>query len=512
MQDIFLDLASDFASPEKPKEPAEWAKQIAGYNLWSKQQEILDSVSKNKMTAVQSAHGTGKSLLASVLAAWWIDTHPWDDCFVISTAPSKNQVHGILWENIRQIHKKAELPGVVQLSDNWVINGTLVAQGRKPADYTEHAFQGIHRKYVLFILDEACGINKWIWTSAITNTSSEHCRVLAIGNPDDPTSEFARVCRPGSGWNNIKISLWDSPNFTGEEVSASAKEHLVDDTYLQTARAEWGESSPIWRSKVDGEFPENDEFSVIPIGWYLAAVERWHMFNDIPVSEEPGPPVRRIFGVDVARYGTDKTVIATRLNGIITEVDEYTMKDNVETANIVASKMSKRYDKAVIDMSGGYGSGVYDILKSRGYKVEGFNAGARTKQTDATGKLGFTRIRSAGWWKLRELLDPGKGSTIALPPVEKLQGDLTAPKFEQKLDDKIQVEPKDDLRKRLGRSTDYGDAVVMAFWSKSVEITELNEASFKWDNAGAIEGGAVSWDLDDDWREKLYDSSYEWQW
>jgi hypothetical protein len=277
---------------------------------------------------------------------------------------------------------------------------------------------------------------------------------------------------------------------------------------LDTARAEWGDSSPIWRSKVDGEFPENDEFSVIPIGWYLAANERWNMYMDIPEGDGSGPIVRRIFGVDVARYGTDKTVIATRVGDVITDMDEYTMKDNIETANIVAGKMNKKYDKAVIDMTGGYGSGVYDILKSRGYKVEGFSAGARTKLTDSTGKMGFTRIRSAAWWKLREALDPGKEPTIALPPLEKLQGDLTTPKFEQVLDDKIQVESKDDLRKRLRRSTDYGDAVVMAWWAKNVVPLETDESAFKWDDVGAIDGGAVSWNLDDDWRDKLNDGSY----
>lgn len=508
MVNLFADLADDFKEPEKPKDPVEWSKKVAGYELWSKQREILESVAKNKKTAVQSAHGTGKSLLASVLAAWWIDTHPYDDTVVISTAPSKNQVHGILWENIRQIHTKANLAGVVQLSDNWVINRKIVGQGRKPQDYSQHAFQGIHAKYILFILDEACGINKWIWTSAITNTTTEHCRVLAIGNPDDPTSEFARVCKPGSGWNNIKISVWDAPFCTGEKVSEAAKEHLVDKTYLETARTEWGETSPIWRSKVDGEFPENDEFSVIPIGWYLAANERWNMFMDMPAaSDDEGVVTRKIFGVDVARYGTDKTVICTRVGDVFTDFVEYTMKDTLETANLLMNKMNKKYDKAIIDMGGGSGAGVYDVLKSRGYKVEGFQAGARTKLTDSSGKLGFTRLRSAAWWKLREALDPSKGPTIALPPVEKLQGDLTAPKWEQKLDDKIQVEAKDDLRKRLARSTDYGDAAIMAWWSKPTVVLDTGEASFKWDDVGAIDGGAVSWNLDDDWSDKLYDDS-----
>src|SRR3982751_4167802 len=152
MVNLFEGLAETFAKPDTPDDPISWSKNTAGIELWSKQKEILDSVRNNKFTAVQSAHGTGKSMLASILAAWWVDTHPYDDSIVISTAPSANQVHGILWENIRRIARDAKLPGTVQLSDNWVVNGRLVGQGRKPQDYSDHVFQGIHRKYVLFIL------------------------------------------------------------------------------------------------------------------------------------------------------------------------------------------------------------------------------------------------------------------------------------------------------------------------------------------------------------------------
>jgi hypothetical protein len=74
--------------------------------------------------------------------------------------------------------------------------------------------------------------------------------------------------------------------------------------------------------------------------------------------------------------------------------------------------------------------------------------------------------RSAAWWYLRELLDPANGHGIALPPDDLLTGDLTAPHWRITSGGKVQVESKDEIRKRLGRSTDDGDAVVMAFWEE----------------------------------------------
>ena len=88
-----------------------------------------------------------------------------------------------------------------------------------------------------------------------------------------------------------------------------------------------------------------------------------------------------------------------------------------------------------------------------------------------TGSFGFNTCRSASIWQLREMLDPSSGSDIALPDDEMLLGDLSAPKWKVLSGGKIQVEPKDDIRARLGRSTDDLDAVAMAFWLNSVPHT-----------------------------------------
>lgn len=500
--DLWADLADEFGKDPTPVDPVEWAWKRAGIELWSKQRDIVNSVRDNKKTAAYSAHGTGKSLVASLIAAWWIDTHPPDDTFVISTAPSRDQVHAILWENIRKIHRDADLPGKVQLSDNWLIANTLVGQGRKPQDYSTQAFQGMHRKYLLFILDESCGIPQWIWTAAIANTSNDTSRVLAIGNPDDPSSEFARVCKRDPTWHPIKISVWDSPNFSGEKVGQAVKEHVVQQSYVDDARAAWGESSPLWTSKIEGEFPETNEFAVIALPWVLAAQERWNMLMDIPNPPDASKisTGRKILGVDTARFGDDKTVIATRVGNVFTEITSHSKLDTVDTANLVASKMRKGVDKAIIDMGGDQGAGVFDILKKRGYKVVAFHPGARTKETDESRQLEFTRVRSAAWWKFRDALDPNKEPVVAFPQClnklgnDLLAGDLTAPSWETVLTDKIQVESKDDLRKRLGRSTDFADAVIMAWWAKPHVIDDLEQSSFGW--ADVDEEGAYSWDDD----------------
>jgi len=123
-----------------------------------------------------------------------------------------------------------------------------------------------------------------------------------------------------------------------------------------------------------------------------------------------------------------------------------------------------RYGKsATIDVIG-IGAGVVDRLREMGYNIKAFNSSEHTDRLDVSGELGFTNVRSAAWWNLRELLDPSSDSEIALPPDDLLTGDLVSPHWRIMSGGKIQVESKDDIKVRIGRSTDHGDAVVMAFW------------------------------------------------
>jgi hypothetical protein len=486
-----------------PMDPVQWCEKKVGVKLWSKQREIAQSLVDNKLTAVKSGHGVGKSFSVAQLIAWWVDTHPPDDTMVVSTAPSSRQVSVIMWEEIRKIHRKAKLPGEVQRSDRWLINDVEVAFGRKPQDYDKHAFQGIHRKYVLVIIDEACGIDEWLWVAALALATGKYCRIIAIGNPDDPSSYFAKVCKPDSGWNVIQISVLDSPNFTDEEVDEETSSKLTDQSYLDAMEKEVGRDSPTWTSKVLGEFPEIDEFSTIPLAWVYQANERWLEWQE---SGGPIPPgTRHIVGADIARFGGDRTAFCHRYGDIVTEVGSQPKVDTEKTSDLLMEEMSHgRNDVAVIDTNG-VGAGIYDKLKRRGKQAIGVNPGTKTTMKDSSGRIEFYNLRAALTWRLREALDPNRGATLMLPPNEKLAGDLSAPRWKTMAGGKIVIESKDEIRKRIGRSTDLGDAVTLAFWIGSGEAIPSDEAAFHWVNPKKdddLDDDEVEWDMaEDEWRQ-----------
>lgn len=117
------------------------------------QREIAAALVQHRRVAVPSCFDSGKSFLASALAAWWIDTHPVGSAFVATTAPTNSQVKAIMWREIQSRHAEWELPGRITLDAQWKIGGRLVAFGRKPSEHSEAAFQGIHDDFVLVIID-----------------------------------------------------------------------------------------------------------------------------------------------------------------------------------------------------------------------------------------------------------------------------------------------------------------------------------------------------------------------
>jgi hypothetical protein len=486
----FSKLSAKLAkASERPTDPVGWAKSAAGIELWSRQREIAQSVVENKRTAVPSGHGVGKSFLASTIACWWGDTHPVDETFIVTTAPSKPQIHGIVWQNMMNIHEKADLPGDIQMSDNWVIGKRQIAMGRKPHDYNKHSFQGIHRRYVLVVIDEACGVNEWLWNAIETITTGEHCRILAIGNPDDPSSYFAKVCKPGTSWNVLPISVFDSPNFTGEPVSERLADELTSRQWVEDAKANWGEDSAIYTAKVLGQFPDNDPNATIPLSWVRQANQRYEEWVDMGKPEVPG---RFMIGADVARFGTDKTVFQPRKGNWFGEQEVFSKQDTEVTADKLMNRLNKQTDFAAVDVIG-IGAGVVDKLKRNKYRCHAFNAAARTDATDMTGNWQFQTMRSAAYWHVREILDPSNDFNVMIAPNDQLTADLTAPRWTEKIGAKIYVEAKDDIKKRIGRSTDRGDAFVIAAWYSAGVIDESEPGTYSWTEQD-VDGGGIDWD------------------
>jgi hypothetical protein len=222
---------------------------------------------------------------------------------------------------------------------------------------------------------------------------------------------------------------------------------------------------------------------VIPTSWVQAAQARW--------KPEPPPGVPCCaMGVDMSGGGTDPMVIAPRWDGWYDNIIEIPGKDIPQDRAgswCAGQVLTFRCDKAlvVVDLGGGYGGSMYERLKENDIEVVGFRGAEGTTRRSKEGKYKFPNKRSAAHWLFREALDPGQpgGSPIALPPNSRLLSDLTAATFEVNAQG-IKVEPKDAVCARLGRSTDYGDAVIMAWFEGDREST----AAVDWIDRNASQG------------------------
>jgi hypothetical protein len=504
---LLINVATQWFAPTQ--NPRDWIEQKLRTQLWSGQKTVLESVRKNRYTVVPSAHDLGKSFLAACIACQWIEQHEAGEAFVVSTAPTSAQVSAVLWREIERLHRRGNLSGQINMGriPEWKLGKALVAYGRKPADYDESGFQGIHCRYPLIIVDEAAGIPEQLWTAVDALATNENARVLAIGNPDDQQSTFRTMCIPGSGWHMIRLDGLRSPNFTEMEVKAASKLKDCGDLYAYMVENEipfatekisydlsqlllspqwvaermvkWGvyrdstgqwQTSPLWDARVRAQFPsDRSSDAVIPLAWVEAAVERWKQYkaSGMPDSELTGT---RVISCDVARYGDDETAVAERIGHTILSVDRVGQQDTMTTANRLSARLQKHAGSlAIVDVIG-VGGGVVDRLREMDHEVIGFNSSAKTTMHDHSGEFTFPNTRSAAWWNLRELLDPSDPNTdLCIPDDDQLIGDLVSPKWRVASGARITVEPKELTKKRIRRSPDSGDAVVMSLWYMGID-------------------------------------------
>lgn len=475
------DAALRYLFPEPApylNDPVLWVQERANGFVWSKQVEILESVRDNKYTAVKACHGPGKSASAGLACGWWIDVHDFGSAFVVTTAPSWPQVQAILWREIRRLHHKANLPGRITQDCVWHMGHAqgssdeeIVGMGRKPADYDEQAFQGIHARYILIVIDEACGVPVALWDAVLSLATNENARVLAIGNPDDPSSYFATVCKPGSGWNVIKISAYDTPNFTGEEIPEWLSQDLVSQGWVEDRKRDWGEESPVFVSKVLGEFPDiSDEYLISP-----AMLERAYATN------LPGLGRGR-YGADIAAMGKDKNVVYRNRDGHIRYIDSWAKMDTMKTTGRLVQLLNKHYPQqvpATID-SIGVGAGVVDRLREQGLEVIGFQGSQRAFRPDK-----FKNRRSEVYWEFRQAIEDGVYDLD--PSDEQLAAELTSIKYWIDSGGRIVVESKEDMRERGLNSPDRADACVYSTIHRAMPVFDPVGA-----RAGSITGDLLT--------------------
>jgi hypothetical protein len=448
------------------KDPTHWARERAGVDLWSKQQHIIESVRDHPQTAVHSCHAIGKSFVAATTVAWWLDVHPVGEAFVVTTAPTDKQVKAVLWREINRLHTRAGLAGRTNLSE-WYIGKELVAFGRKPADQDPTAFQGIHARYVLLVLDEACGIPKELWDAGSSIVSNEHSRTLAIGNPDDPFGEFAANCRPGNGWNIIHVGYRHTPNFTGEPVAEIVRDSLIAPRWVEERARKWGRGSAIFTSKCEGHFPLEGTSGTIPYAWVTAC-------RTLDLPDDPHARVEA--GIDVGAGG-DRTVIRERRGAKAGREEVFVDADPMRSIGRLVEKINEWGVTRVKVDNIGIGWALTGRLRelssvhnhagalagecTHAAEVVGVNFGEKptegrerqylNKRAEVYWTVGreFSRLRR---WDLSELDDD-------------VVAELTVSTYEI-LDSfgKIKIEPKDKIIERLGESPDRAEALLLAFY------------------------------------------------
>lgn len=199
----------------------------------------------------------------------------------------------------------------------------------------------------------------------------------------------------------------------------------------------------------------DDPWQVIPTEWVTLAMNRWKKREDKKTMDS--------MGVDVARGGVDKPIIARRHDIWFDELIEIEGADLVDGPNIAGRVIAARRHRAPVHIDiVGWGASPFDYLAGNSVQVIGFNGAARSGgTTDDEAKLTFKNKRAESWWRMREVLDPARGIPIELPPDPKLRADLCTPKWKLSTQG-IQIEDKEEIIKRLGRSPDRGDAVVLA--------------------------------------------------
>jgi hypothetical protein len=445
-------------------DPSEFARTCVswpeGQALTGYQAEVMRAVVEHRRVAVRSPHGAGKSALCALVVLWFALSRDLahEDWKVLTTAGSWRQLTAYLWPEIALWSRRLRWDVIGRQPfdprTELMLTTLRLSHGQAFAGASDdpQLLEGMHSDQVLVCFDESKSIGAGTWEALEGALAGQGTSLaLAVSTPGSPVGIFYAIHSKAVGYED-----WWTRHVSVQEAVAAGR---ISPSWASARSRQWGVTSAVYKNRVEGEFASSDEDSVIPFEWVESAAERWQAWKDS--GEDPGPLT--VVGVDVARMGTDHTVIALRRGCIVTELRHSHHEDTMATTGRVVGVLEANPGaRAVVDVIG-LGSGVVDRLREQGFKrTIAFNASSGTTRKDRSGELGFVNTRSAAWWWLREQLDPAFDPTLCLPPDDLLIGDLSAPRYSLTSTGRIQVESKDEIRKRLGRSTDSGDATVQA--------------------------------------------------
>lgn len=412
------------------------------------QDEFLRNFSTSPRHTVRAGHGVGKGFILGILANWFPLTHYDSKCVI--TANSQDQLRDNNWPELRKVHRllPEALRNQLQIDEERLFikaEPEMAFVVRRTASrHNPEALQGVHAKHVLYLIDEASGIAEIVFEVAQGSLSTEGAIAVLMSNPTRASGFFHDTHTLLRGrWKTWRVSSEDVPRARG---------------HIEDIIAKYGKDSNKYRVRVLGEFPTADDDTVIPLELVEAAVGRQVKVLDYKPT----------WGVDVARFGDDRTVLVKRQANALLE--KPIVWKNLDTTQ-VAARVKAEYDRTpapdrpseiLVDVIG-YGAGVLDQLRN----ICGFKGGGTAQARginvaeSAPNSEEYHRLRDELWFKGRAWF-AAKDCTIPAG-CDGLIAELTTPTYDFSVQGKKVVESKADAKKRGLMSPDEADALLLTF-------------------------------------------------
>lgn len=431
-------------------QPVLFVREILGQEPDPWQDEFLMAIAAGRRKiSVRSGHGVGKSTAASWASIWYVCTRY--TCKVVITAPTSSQLYDALFAELKAQLKK--LPEWVQALFNPKADKVELIEAPEEVFITvrtsrqeqPEALQGIHADNVLLIADEASGVPEAVFEAAVGSMSGHSACTLLLGNPTQSSGMFYDTHHRLKGeWYTMKVSSADSSRVSKE--------------FVEEVRSTYGENSNAFRVRVLGEFPLADDDTVIAIDLLEAARVR-----DIRPSES----AVMVWGLDVARFGSDRTVLTKRKGSRLYELPIVKRNlDTMQVAGLVLNEWNEtpshlRPEEICVDVIG-LGAGVVDRLLEMGLPVLAINVGEAPAMNDK-----FLNLRAELWFRGRTWFE-ARAAALNIEKddqglVDKLVNELAMVRYSFTSNGKIKVEAKDEIKKRTRdkSSPDLADSFLL---------------------------------------------------
>ena len=417
-------------------DPIAFVREILGAEPDTWQTEVLTSIVDNQRSAVASGHGIGKTALTSFIILWFMATRPNPQCVV--TANTKEQLTSKTWRELAKWNKRSQVGAwFTWTATRFYLNDapdTWFASAIPQSENNSEAFAGTHEDHVLMLFDEASAIPDVIWEVAEGAMTTQGSRWCAFGNPTRNTGRF-RECfgRFQHRWHTMQID------------SRTAK--MTDKAQLEAWIEDYGIDSDFVKVRVLGEFPSAGDMQFIP-----GAVAM-----DAQTRAVPSQHGALVMGVDVARYGDDRSVIQFRRGRDARTLPTFVYRslDIMTLASRVVEKIEE-YGPTTVFVDGvGVGGGLVDRLGQLGYgrQVYEVNAGSTPDDKDR-----YKNKRAEMWGVMKDWLKEG-----AIPNERGWYDDLCGLEYSYDMNQRLQLERKEDMKKRGLASPDLGDALALTF-------------------------------------------------